>query len=285
VSQTVPVTPERVDALRSLFPQAKPLIGTVHLEPLPGAPQYDGQSMRAIVERAVADARRYVEGGIDGLIVENEGDIPFLKPDLVGPETVAAMSVVTGAVVEAVSVPVGVLCLANATLQSLAIAKASGARFVRANQWANAYIANEGFVEGSAATALRFRAHIHARDVVVFADVHVKHGSHSIVADRDIAQQTHDVEAFGADVLIATGRRTGDPTQPSEVKEIADSASRPVIVGSGLDTDNADALLRIADGAIVGSAMKEGGVWWAPVSVERTRAIVDVVDRLRRSET
>jgi membrane complex biogenesis BtpA family protein len=241
--------------------------------------------MRAIIDRAVTDARRYVEGGIDGLIVENEGDIPFLKPELIGPETVAAMAVVTAAVVEAVAVPVGVLCLANATVQSLAIAKSAGACFVRANQWANAYIANEGFVEGSAATALRFRAHIHARDVVVFADVHVKHGSHSIVADRDIAQQTHDVEAFGADVLIATGRRTGDPTQPSEVTEIADAASRPVIVGSGLDADNAESLLTIADGAIVGSAMKEGGVWWAPVSVERTRAIVDVVDRLRRSET
>lgn len=284
MTATSPVTPPAGDALERLFPRRKPLIGTVHLEPLPGAPQYDGQSMRAIVDRAVADALRYVEGGIDGVIVENEGDIPFLKPEFVGPETVAAMAVVTAAVVEAVSVPVGVLCLANATVQSLAIAKAAGARFVRANQWANAYIANEGFVEGSAATALRFRAQIHARDVVVLADVHVKHGSHSIVADRDIAQQTHDVEAFGADVLIATGRRTGDPTREAEVTEIADAASRPVIVGSGLDSSNAGSLLRIADGAIVGSAMKEGGVWWGPVSVERTRAIVDVVDRLRRTD-
>ncbi|WP_448613820.1 BtpA/SgcQ family protein [Modestobacter sp. URMC 112] len=282
MSRPAPVTPQRADALRDLFPRPKPLIGTVHLEPLPGAPQYEGQSMRAIVERAVSDARRYVEGGIDGLIVENEGDIPFLKPELVGPETVAAMSVVTREVVEAVSVPVGVLCLANATVQSLAIAKAAGARFVRANQWANAYIANEGFVEGSAATALRFRARIHARDVAVFADVHVKHGSHAIVADRDVAQQTHDVEAFGADVLIATGRRTGDPTREAEVQEISGAASRPVVVGSGLDRTNADALMRVADGAIVGSAMKEDGVWWAPVSVERTRAIVDVVERLRR---
>lgn len=285
MKRTVHVTPERGNALQSLFPRSKPLVGTVHLEPLPGAPEYDGQSMRTIVERAVTDARRYVEGGIDGLIVENEGDTPFLKPDLVGAETVAAMSVVTGAVVEAVSVPVGVLCLANATLQSLAIAKAAGARFVRANQWANAYIANEGFVEGSAATALRFRARIYARDIAVFADVHVKHGSHSIVADRDIAQQAHDVEAFGADVLIATGQRTGDPTQLSEVEEIASVANRPVIVGSGLDEDNAASLLTAADGAIVGSAMKEGGVWWAPVSVERTRAIVDVIDQLRRAET
>ncbi len=269
------------DVLARLFPVSKPLVGTVHLDPLPGAPRYEGQSMSSIIERAVADALRYVEGGIDGLIVENEGDIPFLKPDLVGPETVAAMSVVTHAVVQAVDVPVGVLCLANANLQSLAIAKAAGARFVRANQWANAYIANEGYVEGNAAMALRYRAAIQGRDVAVFADVHVKHGSHAIVADRDVRQLTLDTEAFDADVLIATGQRTGDPTQVEEVHDIVSVASRPVLVGSGLNETNALELLRVAAGAIVGSAMKEDGVWWRSVSVKRTRAIVEVVKALR----
>ena len=45
----------------------------------------------------------------------------------------------------------GVNVLANAALPALAVAKASGANFVRVNQWANAYVANEGFVEGEAA--------------------------------------------------------------------------------------------------------------------------------------
>lgn len=269
------------DDFRTVFPGRKPLIGTIHLEPLPGAPQYRGGEMRLIVERAVSDARRYVEGGIDGLIVENEGDIPFLKPELVGPETVAALTVVTAAVIEAVDVPVGVFCLANATIQSLAVAKATGARFIRANQWANAYVANEGIIEGAAAVTLRYRAAIQAHDVKVFADVHVKHGSHAIVADRTIAELTHDTEAFGADALIATGQRTGDPTTQQEVLDISSVASRPVLVGSGLNVGNAGDLLRIADGAIVGSAMKEGGVWWNPVSVERTRSIVTEVDRVR----
>ena len=276
-----PVVAAAENALTELFGIDKPLIGTIHLDPLPGAPRYDGAAIRDIVRRAVDDATRYVDGGIDGLIVENEGDIPFLKPDQVGHETVAVMSVITAAVVEAVDVPVGVLCLANATPQSIAIAKAGGARFVRANQWANAYIANEGFIEGSAATSLRYRATIDAKNVRVFADVHVKHGSHAIVADRSIAEMTHDTEAFDADVLIATGQRTGDPTTVAEVRQIADVASRPVLVGSGLDAGNAESLMSVADGAIVGSAMKEDGVWWNPVSVPRTRAIVDAVARVR----
>ena len=279
-NETRQVVPAAHD-FKAVFLTPKPLIGTIHLEPLPGAPQYRGAAMADIVARAVGDARRYVEGGIDGLIVENEGDIPFLKPELVGPETVAALSVVTAAVVEAVDVPVGVFCLANATIQSLAIAKATGARFIRANQWANAYVANEGIIEGSAAVSLRYRSAILAQDVKVFADVHVKHGSHAIVADRTIAELTHDTEAFGADAVIATGQRTGDPTTVQEVSEITSAATRPVLVGSGIDPSNAKELLSIADGAIVGSAMKENGVWWNPVSVQRTRSIVMEVDKIR----
>lgn len=237
--------------------------------------------MAEIVRAALADAQAYVRGGVDGLIVENEGDIPFRRPELVGPETVAALTAVTIAVRDAVSVPIGVNCLANAVVQSIAVAKAAGGVFVRANQWANAYVANEGLVEGAAAEALRFRSALRGEEIAVLADVHVKHGSHAIVADRSLAEQTHDVEAFDADVLIATGQRTGDPTQVEEVSAIKDAATRPVIVGSGLTVANAVELLKVADGAIVGSAMKRGGLWWNPVDEERVAAIMLEVRRAR----
>lgn len=266
-----------------VFGVEKPIIGTIHLDPLPGAPRYRGEDVELIIERAVEDAVRYAEGGLDALIVENEGDIPFLKPDDVGHETVAVMAVIARAVVQAVNIPVGILCLANATNQGLAIAKASGARFVRANQWANAYIANEGFVEGSAAKALRYRSVIGANDVIILADVHVKHGSHAIVGDRSIVEQARDVEAFDADILIATGERTGDPTSVAEVEAIRSAVTRPVLVGSGLNASNAAELMAHADGAIVGSAMKEGRVWWGRVSVENSREIMDQVRPFRNT--
>ncbi len=87
---------------------------------------------------------------------------------------------------------------------------AGGADFVRVNQWANAYIANEGFIEGAAAKALRYRSMLRAEHIRVFADSHVKHGSHAIVADRSIQELTRDVDFFEADAVIATGQRTGD---------------------------------------------------------------------------
>jgi membrane complex biogenesis BtpA family protein len=276
------ITPsDRTDALLDLFGISKPIIGTIHLLPLPGSPRYSGESVEIIYSRAVEDARRYAEGGVDGLIIENDGDIPFLKPEDIGPETVACMAVATSEVIKAVGLPTGVLVLANAALQSIAVAKSAGANFVRVNQWVNAYIANEGFLEGTAGRALRYRAQLKAENIRVFADVHVKHGSHAIVADRTLADLTYDTEAFDADVVIATGERTGDPTRVEEITAISSVAKRPVLVGSGLNADNAKELLEFSHGAIVGSAMKEDGAWWNPVSVINTRKIMEVVKKIR----
>lgn len=277
----LPISPLRPSALEALFSKPKPVIGTIHVLPLPGAPAYAGQPMREIIDHAVRDARAYADGGIDGLIVENEGDIPFRKPGDVSHETVAGLTAVAYAVRERVPLPMGINCLANAVKQSLAIAQASGGEFVRANQWTNAYIANEGFVEGAAAEALRYRSMLRAEHVVVFADVNVKHGSHAIVADRPLSELTRDAEAFGADVLIATGNRTGDGTPVSEIEGIRGATARPVLIGSGLTADSAPKLLSIADGVIVGSAMKADGVWWQPVDPDRVSAIMKEVEALR----
>lgn len=276
------ITPnDRSDALLEIFGIIKPIIGTIHLLPLPGSPRYAGEAVESIYSRAVEDARRYAEGGVDGLIIENDGDIPFLKPEDIGPETVACMAVATSEVIKAVGLPTGVLVLANAALQSIAVAKSAGANFVRVNQWVNAYIANEGFLEGTAGRALRYRSQLKAENIRIFADVHVKHGSHAIVSDRTLADLTYDTEAFDADVVIATGERTGDPTRVEEITAISSVAKRPVLVGSGLNADNAKELLQFSHGAIVGSAMKEDGAWWNPVSVTNTRKIMDVVKKIR----
>lgn len=281
LSPPTPVNDFSGDPLAEMFPVAKPIIGTVHVAPLPGAPRYRGEPMSDIVRRAVEDARLYERGGVDGLIVENAGDIPFRKPERLGPDTVAGLTAAAAAVRDAVDVPVGIICVAHGVIQSIAIAKAIGGQFVRANQWVNAYVANEGLIEGAAAEALRFRAAVRGEDIRVLADVHVKHGSHAIVGDRSIADLTYDTEAFDADVLIATGARTGDPTRREEVAQIKEVASRRVLVGSGLGEHNAADLLAVADGAIVGSSMKRDGVWWEGVDPLRVEAVMNQVAKLR----
>jgi len=272
------VTPPKPDALVELFDADRIVIGTVHLLPLPGSPQYDGkEGLVAILERAISDARRYVEGGVDGLIVENSGDLPFLKPGEVGVETTAFLTRITSELVARFSVPVGVNCLANAVIPSVAAATASGAAFVRSNQWVNAYVANEGFVEGAAAHATRYRSHVRDEAIRFFVDVHVKHGSHSIVSDRGVDEQGRDAEFFDADVLIATGSRTGQSTSAAEIEDVGRLTSLPVIVGSGIDTENVVALFNSARGAIVGSSLKVDGAWWNPVDEARVERLMKIV--------
>lgn len=269
------------NAIESLFGRRKVVIGVIHALPLPGSARYDGELIEHIYAHAVAEARRYRENGVDGLIVENHGDIPFVKPDEIGPETSAVMAVMTDRVRAAVGGPVGINVLANAPLPALAVAKASGADFIRVNQWANAYVANEGFMEGKAGVATRYRAWIGARSVKIFADVHVKHGAHAIVADRPLAEMARDAEFFDADGIIVTGQRTGDAASPEELELFSDASGLPVLVGSGVNTENVAAILGHADAVIVASSLKGDGKWWHEVDEERVRAFMSVVERAR----
>ena len=261
-------------ALDALFGRRRVVIGVVHLPALPGSPGYRGADMEALVALALEDARRYARGGVHGLIVENHGDIPFSKPDDLGPETAAAMAVIVDRARREVGVPMGVNVLANGARHALAVAQAGGAGFVRVNQWANAYVANEGILEGPAAAATRYRAWLRADGVRVFADVHVKHGAHAIVADRSLAELTRDVEFFDADAVIVTGQRTGDAADLADLATVREATQLPLLVGSGVTPHNVQAILTHADGVIVASALKEEGVWWTPVSEAKVRAFM-----------
>ena len=267
------ITSKPSDLITTLF-GGKALIGVIHCPPFPGSPRYAGRSMSDIYDACMRDAEAYIEGGLNGLIVENHGDVPFLKPENIGPETTGFLSVITDRIVDAFDCPVGINVLANAPIPALAAATASGAHFIRVNQWANAYVANEGFMEGRAGEALRYRAALHAQHIKVFADSHVKHGSHAIVADRAVGELTRDLAFFDADAVIATGQRTGNTATMEEIDEIGTATSLPVLVGSGVTADNVNAILRRTDGVIVASSLKRDGDWWNEVEVERVKRLV-----------
>ncbi len=266
-----------IGTLERIFGVRKPIIGMIHVRPLPGAPRGRKADLEAVYTHAVDEAKRLEDGGIDGLLLENAGDIPFLKPEDIGFETVAAMTVIGERIRAATRLAFGFNIVANAAKASLACARMSGGSFVRVNQWANAYVANEGLVEGAAAQALRYRSLIDGEDITVFADVHVKHGSHAIVADREVGEQARDAEFFDAEVLIATGTSTGRPTDRGEVDAIRTGSDLPILVGSGFRADNAADLMKCADGAIVGVSLKDNGKMSGSVVVPRVRELMRVV--------
>lgn len=270
----VHVSEKLPNAIKDIFGLQKALIGMIHCPPFPGAPRYRGAAREDILSFCLRDAERLLAGGMHGLIVENHGDIPFQKPEEIGHETAAFLAVVADRISREFDVPLGINVLANAPIPAFAVAAASGASFIRVNQWANAYVANEGFMEGRAAEALRYRSRLRAEGIRVFADSHVKHGSHAIVADRTVTELTRDLAFFDADAVIATGQRTGDSAALDEIETVRDATHLPVLVGSGVTPENVGAILETVDAAIVASSLKEGGVWWNPVEAKRVSALM-----------
>lgn len=262
-------------AIREIFGRDKAMIGVVHCPAFPGAPRYRDASMDAIYDQCMRDAEAYQQGGLHGLIIENHGDVPFSKPDDIGPETTGFMSVVTDRIARQIDIPLGINVLANAPIPAFAIAVAGGAKFIRVNQWANAYVANEGFMEGRAAEAMRYRSLLRSEQIKVFADSHVKHGSHAIVADRSIEELTRDLAFFDVDAVIATGQRTGNTATLEEIETVGSATHLPLLVGSGVTKDNVVAILERTSGVIVASSLKHGGVWWNAVDIERVKAFAD----------
>lgn len=276
---------DKSTVLSDIFPVSKPIIGMVHLRPLPGAPMYDPtrMGMDRVIEIAVDEARKLEAAGVDGLQLENIWDYPYLKGQAVGHETTAALAVAATKVKDAIRVPIGVNCHLNAAKQALAVAVAAGARWIRVFEWVNAYVSHAGITEGIGSELARYRSALKADHIRFLCDVNVKHGSHFIISDRTIAEQAHDAESEGADALIVTGFETGQAPTPEKVRELADHVGVPVLIGSGTTVQNVGELLRYADGAIVGSYFKEGNNWKNPVDETTTRQFMDVVREMRKS--
>ncbi len=152
-----------------LFAQPKPIIGMIHVGALPGTPASQ-HSVAELMAQAVAEAQLYRNGGVDGIAIENMHDVPYLR-GAVGPEIVAAMTVIGQAVKTEAQLPVGIQILAGANLEAMAVAHAAGLDFIRAEGYVFAHVADEGWIESSAAKLLRYRKLIGAERVQVWADV------------------------------------------------------------------------------------------------------------------
>jgi uncharacterized protein len=264
--------------IQTLFGTATPIVGMVHLLPLPGAPQWGG-SLSAVLERARADAQALVEGGVDGIMVENFGDVPFY-PGAVPPETIAGL---TRAILEVERVvrpsrtPIGLNVLRNDARAGVGIASATGASFLRVNIHTGSMFTDQGLLEGRAHETLRARTLL-APDLLLFADVHVKHAVPPAGGSLETAARDA-VERGLADGLIVSGSGTGQPTDPERIRRVREAAPQvPVWVGSGVTVDSAAAWLgSVAEGAIVGTALHRDGIPGRGIDPERVRALVERV--------
>ncbi|MHC3437411.1 BtpA/SgcQ family protein [Natrialbaceae archaeon A-gly3] len=261
--------------LTATFGTDTPVVGMVHLPALPGSPGFDGDR-ESIRERAIADANALEAGGVDGLILENFGDSPFYPED-VPKHVVADLTAIATEVVDDVSVPVGINVLRNDAAAALSVAAAAGAEFVRVNVHAGTAATDQGVLEGRAHETLRLRERLEA-DVAILADVHVKHATP--IGEGGLERATREtVERGRADGVIVSGPGTGEETGLEDLRAVAQTVedlerSVPVFVGSGVTPETVSEVFEAgADGVIVGTALKEGGVTTNPVSETRVREL------------
>lgn len=244
--------------LNKIFTAKKPIIGMIHLKPLPGSPGYDriNCDMNKIIEFAVEEAKIYEAAGIDGLQIENYWDEPFLKGEKIGYETCTALASVTYAISKAVKIPYGINVHMNGGHAAMAVACATNAKWIRVFEYVSAYISYTGLTEGIGGELARYRKALQAEDIQLFCDVNVKHGSHFIVNDRSINDLAFDAQDQGADNIIITGFNTGVAPTKDKILDARKGIKIPVLLGSGINENNAIELLSVSDGAIVGSAFK-----------------------------
>jgi uncharacterized protein len=247
------------------------IIGMVHCLPLPGTPRFDGDSRR-IVDQAIADALTLQKAGVDGIIVENMGDDPFgINLEM---EQAAALSAVSALVKEQVRIPVGIDAAMNDYRAALSIAMAIGAQFVRIPVFVDTVAFSGGIIQPCARQATYFRKSLGAEKVAIFADIQVKH-TWMVLPNVTIEDSARSAQDSGADALIVTGARIGTETPIDIIQRARKVASIPLIVASGVKESNIRQQMGIADGAIVGSSLKVGGVLSNPISFDLTRKLLD----------
>jgi membrane complex biogenesis BtpA family protein len=258
--------------LNQIFQTPHPIIGVVHLLPLPTSARWGG-NLHSVIERAEQEAAALAAGGVDGIIIENFFDAPFAK-NKVDPAVVSSMTLIIDRLMNLVMLPVGINVLRNDAQSALAIASSVGAPFIRVNVLTGVMATDQGLIEGKAHELLRYRQEL-GTNTAIFADVFVKHAQPLTNADlKTTVQET--IERGLADGVIISGTATGVPPTKEDLKEAASVANdTPILIGSGATWENIGELMEMADGVIVSSSLKRNGKITEPIDPLRVSQFVE----------
>lgn len=262
-----------------LFGSVKPVIAMVHIGATPGAPLYDAKrGVEGLIEDARADLEALQAAGFDAVMFGNEHDRPYeLDVDVAA---TAAMAYVIGRLGDEISVPYGVNVLWDPR-STLALAAVTGARFVR-EIFTGTYASDMGPWNPDAGAALRYGRRLGADDVVKLYNISAEFADS--LDRRELPDRARSaVVSSIPDAVLVSGAITGEPAAMSDLEAVKRALpSTPVLANTGVKHDTVADVLAVADGVIVGSALKVDGDTWLPV--DRDRAM-DFMDRVRATRS
>ncbi|RYH06998.1 BtpA/SgcQ family protein [Tropicimonas sp. IMCC6043] len=264
-----------------VFATARPVIGMVHLGALPGAPLYDPEAgLEGLVEAARADLEALQTARIDAVMFGNENDRPYeFSADIA---STATMAYVIGRLREEITVPFGVNVLWD-PMSTVALAAATGAAFVR-EIFTGAYASDMGIWSPDAGAAMRYRNRLGRDDCLMLYNVSAEFADS---LDRRTLPDRARSAVFSSvpDAVLVSGQITGEAAALSDLEAVkAVLPETPVLANTGVRHDTVSEVLSVADGCVVGSALKVDGNTWNPVDPER---VIDFMARARaaRGET
>lgn len=261
-----------------VFGARKPVIAMVHLGALPGAPLYDGEGgLEAIVKGARRDLLALQAAGFDAVMFGNENDRPYeLKVDTASS---AAMAYVVGRLAGEIRVPFGVNVLWD-PLATIAVAAATGASFVR-EIFTGAYASDMGFWTPSAGAAMRYRNGLGRKDLAMLYNVSAEF-AHSLDA-RSVAERARSaVFSSLPDAVLVSGSITGEAARMEDLELVKRALPKtPVLANTGVKHATIGDVLRVADGCVVGSALKIDGDTWKAVDPDRAAEFMRVARAAR----
>jgi len=258
---------------------SKLVIGMVHVDALPGTPKYGG-NVNQIINNAVKEAVIYKSAGINGIMIENMHDVPYLN-NSAGPEITSTMAIIAYEIKRETNLFTGIQILAAANQEAIAIAHSANLDFIRAEGFVFAHVADEGVIESNAGTLLRYKKQIGADNVMVFTDIKKKHSSHSLTSDVSIVETAKAAEFFLSDGVVITGSATGEKADISELISLKQNSNLPIIIGSGLTSENIGDYFDLADLFIVGSYFKKEGNWKNKVDKERVEKFLSTINECK----
>ncbi|MBL7078074.1 BtpA/SgcQ family protein [Candidatus Shapirobacteria bacterium] len=240
--------------LEDIFIHQKPIIGVVRLLPLAGYKRFPG--IDRVVEVALKDIQKLEKVGFDGALVDNHTHPHVIKAT---EKMKDCFIKVMKFLVKEVRIPLGVQVLLNDPKASLLIAKKSGAKFIRTDFFVDKVKTEHGVMEINPEKLMKYKKNIKADDIALFADVQVKHAT--MLEKKSLRQSVKEAVSWGADGVIVTGSWTGVSPSVLKIKKVkkeAKKTSTPVLVGSGFNQDNAQEILKVADGVLMASAVRMG---------------------------
>lgn len=253
----------------NVFGGTKPIIGMVHLKPLPGSPLYGGD-MEEIYRAAADDLEALERGGVNAAIVENFGDIPYATGnDLI---TCTAFANLATRLRANCSLPLGINVQFNHYEAEWSIAYTCNFNFIRVEVFAEHRMGPNGYCPPCGPALMRLKEQ-YPKDIAILADVHVKHTFP--VVEQPLDFTVDSILEAGADALICTGITTGKSPSVDDVREMKRMAGDvPVIVGSGVNERTVLDYIGVSDGAIIGSSFKQDGKVLNPIDQARVEQLM-----------